>query len=682
MIEPYNVAAIQTRIRHVRKGPDQQKFIKENLYRSIALIDYVTVRFGAAKLVVLPEFWLTGADHARSVQDWTEVAPQVPGWETDALSAVCQEMKFYLAGATMEYDPTWPNRWFNCAFIIGPNGDIILKYRKHNCGNLSGVLNNTTPGDVYDEYVQRYGEEALFPVVETPIGRLACMVCFDINFGETARMLAMRGAEIICHPTGEPHGPHRPSWEMARRTRAYENGVYLISANHGEYIAPIDDEHFMDSPGWLFQERRRVEVAPTFRTPGGSEIVDYEGRVIGRAEGPGEAAITAEVNLNGLRQARHRISGVTQSAAQVYAPEYAQARACPLNLFLEQPMQDRREGPRAMRATIQDFVDRSIFQKPDGSTSPYSLAMIQTNIRVVRSAADRDAAVAENLERSLELAEEAIARDQARVLLMPEHWLSGVDLRWTAEDMAMVAIQIPGPETDRLANWAAKHGAYVAGATFECDPKWPGQLFVTAFIADDTGNIIHTYRKLRAGDLLIATPADVYSEFVDRYGDDALFPVTSTPYGKLATLIGDDVNPLEMSRILALKGAEVVLHPTSELRAANREVWAQARRTRAYENMVYWASANHGSTSNGRQPRFDSQGGSELVNFDGKVLGAADGPGEAIISATIDLELLRWHKTRPYFNFLMHLRTDLYAPSYRRLGATGSVVAPPELVPS
>ncbi|MBV8715674.1 MAG: hypothetical protein JOZ65_11470 [Chloroflexi bacterium] len=593
MIEPYSVAAIQTRIRHVRKGANQQKTIKENLFRSIAIIDYAAVRFGAAKLVVLPEFWLTGADHGRSVQDWTEVAPQVPGWETDALSEVCQEQKFYLAAATMEYDPTWPDRWFNCAFIIGPNGDIILKYRKHNCGNLSGVLNNTTPGDMYDAYVDRYGEESLFPVVDTPIGRLACMVCFDINFGETARMLAIRGAEIICHPTGEPHGPHRPSWEMARRTRAFENGVYLISANHGEYLAPVDDDHFMDSPDWMFQERRRVETAPPFRTAGGSEIVDFRGHVIGRAEGPGEAAITAEVNINALR--RGRVQHVTPSRANAFAAEYEQAKACPLNVFLKKPMQDRREGPQTMRATIKNFVERSIFKTPDDSLEPYTLSVLQTDVQ------------------SLDLAQEAVVHHGARLIVLPA-------------DLTRLASSVP----DTFTEFAAQHRVYLAGATAN-----------TAFIVDDSGDVVLEYRR-----------------------DDGTFPVVETPYGKLAVVVADDVNVLELSRILALKGAEIVLHPTHEPYSAETESVEQARRTRAYENMVYWASAN-----------IASRGWSEVVNLDGKILAVADGPGEAVLSAAIDLQYLRWHKTRPYFNFLMHLRTDLYAPSYRRFGQVESTTS-------
>ncbi|MBV9121427.1 MAG: hypothetical protein JOZ39_12025 [Chloroflexi bacterium] len=677
MIQPYTVAAIQTRIRHVARGPLCDKTVKENLYRSIALADYAATRFGAPKLVVLPEFWLTGGGR-RSIEEWTEVARRVPGPETDALGEVAQEMKMYIAAATMEYDPSWPGRWFNTAFIIGPSGDIILKYRKHNCGNLMGILNDTMPGDVYDEYVQRYGEEALWPVVDTPIGKLACIICYDVNFGETQRMLAMRGAEIILQPTGEPHGAGRYAWEMTRRTRAYENCCYLVCANHGEYVSPVDDEgNFTDSPGFHFQERiRDIEIAPLARTPGGSEVVDYNGRVISRADGPGEAIITGTINLAGLRHQRRQAGRnfLAQTRAQLYAREYEQAKACPLNLFLENPIQGRTEGPAAVKATVERLRERGRLASPDESIEPYNLAVIQTNIRFVGSPGDRDETIAENLDRSLELAEESVQRGGAKVVVMPEFWLTGFDYDRSIEDWEACSIEIPGPETDKMGDWAAKRGVYLSGAAFERIKEFPGRFFNTAFIVDDKGMVIHRYRKLNEGNLNgilpDTTPGDVYSRYVELFGEDSLFPVTDTPYGRMATLICYDVNFLEASRILALKGAEVLLHPTGEPHGANRPGWEQARQTRAYENVMYWASANHGSTSHARTPAFRSPGLSEILSFDGSVLAIADGPGEAFVTAPIDINLLRHRRSSVTGNFLAQLRTDLYAPSYRRLQFT------------
>lgn len=117
MIAPYNVACIQTAIRQVRDPATRDETVRENLYRSISLMEYAAIRFGQPKLVVLPEFYLTGADHLRrTIREWTEVACRIPGPETDALGRAAQELKMYIAGGTMEYDPEWPNRWFNSAF--------------------------------------------------------------------------------------------------------------------------------------------------------------------------------------------------------------------------------------------------------------------------------------------------------------------------------------------------------------------------------------------------------------------------------------------------------------------------------------------------------------------------------------------------------------------------------------
>ena len=75
MIQPYNVACIQTTIRQVRDPATRDEAIRENLYRGISLMEYASIRFGQPKLVVLPEFYLTGADHLnRTIEQWTSTA--------------------------------------------------------------------------------------------------------------------------------------------------------------------------------------------------------------------------------------------------------------------------------------------------------------------------------------------------------------------------------------------------------------------------------------------------------------------------------------------------------------------------------------------------------------------------------------------------------------------------------
>ena len=362
MIRPYSVALVQSVIRQVSDVARRDEIVRENLYRNLAMSDYAAHRFGGAKLVVWPEFCLTGAGHSRTVEWWEQVALRVPGPETEIIGNFCRERGIYLCASTMEFDPDWPGRWWICAFIVGPTGEVILRYRKLYPGSTNGLLNATDPGDVYTEYVRRYGEDALFPVVDTPIGKLACLVCYDINFPEVARALTLRGAEVLLYPTGEPYATHRPAWENARRTRAYENLCYLLSVNHGAYISQVDGQ-FSDSGFGLFQERREGEIAPEWRSHGGSEAVSYDGTVLARVDGPGEAVVTATLNLEALRYRRSQVmlNIPAQLRPELYAPIYAGVAAGPLDSWLDEPVRQSRQSADLTRASIRGLVEQGVY---------------------------------------------------------------------------------------------------------------------------------------------------------------------------------------------------------------------------------------------------------------------------------------------------------------------------------
>ena len=372
MIEPYNVACIQTSIRQVRDPATRDETIRENLYRSISLMEYASIRFGQPKLVVLPEFYLTGADHLhRTIEQWTKVGVRIPGPETDVLGKAAQQFKMYIAGGTMEYDSEWPNRWFNSAFIIGPSGDVILRYRKHNGADVQGHTTYSTPSGCHADYVGKYGEDGLFPVVETPIGKLGCLLCYDMNFPEVARALALRGAEVLIYPTGEPYGPHRDAWECSRRTRAYENCAYIISVNHGAYVGPVGEKDFADSPYPIFQERREGEISPVFRSHGHSEIVSFEGRVVTVVNGPGEGVAQATIDIEALRERRAQVklNILAQLRSSLYAETYDSIDAFPLDRWRNKPIQNRREGADATKSVIERFLAEKVYVSPQSDSA-------------------------------------------------------------------------------------------------------------------------------------------------------------------------------------------------------------------------------------------------------------------------------------------------------------------------
>lgn len=368
MIAPYTAVAVQTIIRHVKEPEWRDAIIAENVNRALSMMDYVAHRFGAAKLFVLPEFCLTGAEHVRSVEQWTKVALRIPGPEIEPFAKFARDNGCYVGGGTMEFDPDYPGRWFNSAFLFGPTGELLIRYRKLNGADVQGHTTYSTPPALYDLYVETEGgEDALFPVVETEIGRLGVMNCYDINFPEVVRTFALHGAEVLLHVTGEPYSPHREPWEMSRRTRAFENALYVISANHGGYAAQIEGATFADSPGLIFQHRRDGEIAPLHRSHGGSRVVDFNGRVAGQAQGPGEALAMGSIDIQALRERRAERRGnvIAQARSEIYAREYARHRASPLNHWLDRPIEDRSEGSGNTRAVIERYLRDGVYAAPE-----------------------------------------------------------------------------------------------------------------------------------------------------------------------------------------------------------------------------------------------------------------------------------------------------------------------------
>ena len=283
MVDPYLAMGVQSNIKSCFREPKSRlnkKVIKENLTRALELVEGRKGWWGAPKLIVFPEFFIQGLAMDRPIKDWVAMSLRVPGEETDVIAAAAKRLGSYISACVYEYDPNFPKRYWDTSFIIDPRGKIILKYRQHYGGLFCGY---SVPNDVLTEFIKRYGKNSLFPVVDTPIGKLGALICFDTNFPEVARCLALNGAEVMIHSTGEPRGWYREYWELAKRSRAYENVAYLISVNRGNWIDTI---------------------LPVDESQGRSMVVDYTGRIVAVAETGNEAIVRGEINIEALRQRR------------------------------------------------------------------------------------------------------------------------------------------------------------------------------------------------------------------------------------------------------------------------------------------------------------------------------------------------------------------------------------------
>ena len=164
------------------------------------------------QLTVFPECFSTGYCFD-SLAEAMEFGESVPGPSTDRVAKLCAELKTHVVFGMLEKSG---DQLFNVAVLIGPEG-LIGSYRKVHLPYL-GVDRFTTPGD------------RPFEVFEAAGVRIGMLICYDGGFPEAARVLSIRGADLIVLPTNWPPGGSYMA-EFSINCRAMENGIYFAAVN-------------------------------------------------------------------------------------------------------------------------------------------------------------------------------------------------------------------------------------------------------------------------------------------------------------------------------------------------------------------------------------------------------------------------------------------------------------------
>ncbi len=289
--------------------PADRNEIAARVDRMLQVVEQAVVGyepFGPVKLLVFPEF-----AHAAPIYDSLaalrrRLAVPIPNEHTQRYQQKAADLDVYIqTGTFLEVDGRWPEAVFNTTCLIGPTG-VLTKYRKVHPWTPWEL--HTSPADL-DGY-----DEPLFPVAETALGRLGVAICYDWLFPEAIRQIAANGAEVIIRVSAymDPWGATPPMdwWTLINRTRAIENVAYVVAANQAASLRNY----------------------PPFSWPGGSMIVDYDGRVLAQADaGPFEKVVVAPIDLPALRHARatrkaHQTLGDLRPNAY---PMYARPRKRP-----------------------------------------------------------------------------------------------------------------------------------------------------------------------------------------------------------------------------------------------------------------------------------------------------------------------------------------------------------------
>ncbi len=343
-VERYTALALQTRCDAVNQlaKPDARAAMMAAIERIDEEIRGSLILTGpSVKLVVLPEYFLTAYPVGETIDGWADKAAISPGGpEYEALSALAQKYNIFLSGNVYETDDNFPGYYFQASFVIDARGEIVLRYRR-----LLSMF-APTPHDVWDKYVDLYGLDAIFPVADTELGKLACIASEEILFPEITRMFALRGAEVIIQPTSEVASPEPTPKEIARRARAQENLVYVVAANTAGIYG---------------------EGIPSHSVDGMSTIVDYRGRVLVKASTGETMTANAEIDLAALRAYRAKPgmpNYLVRQRLELFASTYSETSVYAANSLLDdngEPVKpERAHFIEMQRATIARLSEKNL----------------------------------------------------------------------------------------------------------------------------------------------------------------------------------------------------------------------------------------------------------------------------------------------------------------------------------
>ena len=254
--------------------------LNANLAHSLALVR--DAANAGAELVLLQE--LHRSLYFCQTEDTSvfDLAETIPGPSTETLGALAKELGIVIVGSLFEKRAA--GLYHNTAVVLEKDGTLAGIYRKMHIPDDPGFYEKFyfTPGDA-DFNDGRSG----FTPIETSVGKLGLLVCWDQWYPEAARLMALAGADLLLYPTAigwdpadEPAEQQRQldAWITIQRAHGVANGLPVLAANRtGFEQSPADDS------GIQFW--------------GNSFVCGPQGEYLAQADSDSEQILIAEVNL-------------------------------------------------------------------------------------------------------------------------------------------------------------------------------------------------------------------------------------------------------------------------------------------------------------------------------------------------------------------------------------------------
>ena len=246
----------------------------ENLANAIAKIREAAAL--GAEIISLPELFRSQYFCQEENHDHFQLAEEIPGPSTNALSPLAKELGVVIVAALFEKRSA--GLYHNTAAILDANGELLGKYRKMHIPDDPFFYEKFyfTPGDLG------------FRAWKTQRANIGVCICWDQWYPEAARLTALAGAEILFYPTAIGWHPsekakygarQHDSWETIQRSHAIANGCYVAAANRigHEVLAGVGGD------GIEFW--------------GQSFIADPSGQIIAKGSTDKEEIVIAEIDL-------------------------------------------------------------------------------------------------------------------------------------------------------------------------------------------------------------------------------------------------------------------------------------------------------------------------------------------------------------------------------------------------
>jgi N-carbamoylputrescine amidase len=252
-----------------------------NIDKSIQGIRQAAAR--GARLVVLQELHASLYFCQTENCEHFDLAEEIPGPSTRVFGALARELGVVIVASLFEKRA--PGLFHNTAVVLERDGTLAGRYRKMHIPDDPGYYEKFyfTPGDLG------------FTPIDTSVGKLGVLVCWDQWYPEAARLMAMAGADLLIYPTAIGWDPNDSSeeqsrqldaWQTVQRGHAIANGIPVVSVNR----VGLEPDPEQRGPGALFW--------------GNSFVAGCQGEILAQAGHGEEEVLMIEIDRQRSDQVR------------------------------------------------------------------------------------------------------------------------------------------------------------------------------------------------------------------------------------------------------------------------------------------------------------------------------------------------------------------------------------------